>query len=124
MVKKVETSKTPGPVKPRPVESGSAVRPTEAPDVGAVGSIGQRAPASRVRRPTRPMTSAEREHLFRLIHEEADRMFGPNGLPESQRRTLEGAVRITVDASITDEEEEKAAEGGAPKPPRPDGSKE
>ena len=52
------------------------------------------------------MTPQEREHLFSLINEEADKLFGPDGLPESQRETVEGAVRMAVDAAIIDEDEE------------------
>ena len=33
-------------------------------------------------------------------------MFGPNGLPESQRNTVETAVKMAIDASIVDEDEE------------------
>lgn len=106
MVKKISGGSRPSHlVGTRPVESKQA---TEAAKVGGAqqvkGTVRQ-GEASRVRRPTRPMTAAEREHLFRLIHEEADKMFGPNGLPESQRDTLEGAVRMTVDAAVVEDEE-------------------
>lgn len=109
MIKKIDSSKTNIPSTTDPVSRSTPAGPARVGTVG-VGTVGQVSPATeqqrtaRVRRPTRPMTSAEREHLFKLIHEEADKMFGPNGLPESQRRTLEGAVKITVDASMVEEE--------------------
>lgn len=92
-----------------PVES---TRPISAEKVGAtkqVGAAKEGGRAKRARRPTRPMTAAEREHLFKLIHEEADKMFGPNGLPESQRHTVESAVKMAIDASIVEDEQEDEA---------------
>ena len=108
MVKKIGGIKTTGagPVQP----TGQSTQTGEAAKVSGVGQVGattEQARVGRVRRPTRPMTAAEREHLFKLIHEEADKMFGANGLPESQRNTLENAVRMTVDASIVEEEDEE-----------------
>ena len=37
-------------------------------------------------------------------------MFGPNGLPLSQRTTLEGSVRMTIEASQLEEEEQENSE--------------
>ena len=60
--------------------------------------------------------SAEtREQIFQLIHEEADRMFGPDGLPVKKRKTVEGAVKMAVDASIVEEEKSKSRPGGPTK---------
>ena len=107
MVKKIGGIKTSGagPVQPTQASEASKVG-----GVGQVGATTEQARVGRVRRPTRPMTAAERDHLFNLIHEEADKMFGANGLPESQRNTLENAVRMTVDASIVEEGEEEGKE--------------
>jgi len=108
MIKKIDGSKTTGPTTTDPVSRSTPVSPAKVGTVGQVAPTTEQQRTARVRRPTRPMTAAEREHLFKLIHEEADKMFGPNGLPESQRRTLEGAVKITVDASMVDEENTEA----------------
>lgn len=105
MVKKVGGKKPPGSGGPSKVEGTKAVESgKEVQDVGSVQAPAEQAKASRARKATRPMTSAERDHLFQLIQEEASKMFGPNGLPESQRATVEDAVRKTIDASIIDEE--------------------
>lgn len=105
MVKKINgkkpTSATTGIEKSRAIDSSESVA-----DVKDVKGAEQKARAERARRPTRPMTPQEREHLFSLINEEADKLFGPDGLPESQRETVEGAVRMAVDAAIIDEDEE------------------
>lgn len=105
MVKKVGgTSKGPGSTSP--IEKAQPVQSSGVESVQSVGKAQQKEGAARIRRPTRPMTAAEREHLFQLIQEEADKMFGgPNGLPESKRKVVEGAVRMTVDAAISDDEE-------------------
>jgi len=56
----------------------------------------------------RKMTTADRDTLYSLINEEADKMFGPNGLPESQRETVESAVKMAVDSTLLEEAEEDA----------------
>ena len=111
MVKKIDNNRPSSPVGATAVEPKQATKAADVSGAGSVqGATGQ-TESSRVRRPTRPMTAEERAHLFRLIHEEADKMFGSNGLPESQRETLEGAVRMTVDASVVEEEDsEKGSE--------------
>ena len=105
MVKKVIGPKAPATPGAAPVQSPKPVEATKVGSISQVSAASQQARVGKVRRPTRPMTAAEREHLFKLIHEEADKMFGANGLPESQRNTLEGAVRMTVDATIVEDED-------------------
>jgi hypothetical protein len=70
--------------------------------VGAVkgaGAVGKR-------RPTRIMSPAERENLFRLINEEADKLFAGSGMSEEKKQVLKSAVKMAVDAGIVDEEDE------------------
>ncbi|MCB0358046.1 MAG: hypothetical protein KDD44_00365 [Bdellovibrionales bacterium] len=107
MVKKVTGNKPPGGGPTEKIERSRPVGTAKVGDVSGVEAPQKQSSAARVRRPTRPMTAAERERLFQLIHEEAGKMFGPNGLPESQRTTVEDAVRKTVDASIVSDEEEQ-----------------
>jgi len=113
MVKKISGTKgltapaTPGAAA---VQSPKPVEATKVASISQVTAASQQARVGKVRRPTRPMTAAEREHLFRLIHEEADKMFGANGLPESQRNTLEGAVRMTVDATLLEDGSDETKE--------------
>ena len=57
------------------------------------------------RRTTRLMSAAEREKLFQMINEEAEKLFGENGLPKEQREIVENAVKMAIDASILDDEE-------------------
>ncbi len=92
------------------VEKSTPVQSSKVGGVSDVKGAKAQSEVKRVRRPTRPMTAAERDHLFKIIHEEADKLFGANGLPESQRHTLENAVKVTVDASIIEEEEDKKKE--------------
>jgi len=108
MTKKIAPTRSTATAETKPVESSKAVGTTKVGDVSDVQAPVQKAPSSRTRRPTRPMTASEREHLFKLIHEEADKMFGANDLPESQRHTVEEAVRKTIDASIVDEDDEQS----------------
>ncbi len=62
------------------------------------------ADSARVRREGRAITSGDREMLYQLIHEEADKLFGDTGIAEKKRKTVEGAVKITIDASIPEDE--------------------
>ena len=103
MVRKIGGGKPPGPSETVPVKPSKPVERAKLGGVERVKPTEKQAGAGRVRRATRRMTAAEREHLFKLIQEEADKMFGPDGLPESDRETVEEAVRMTIDASIVEE---------------------
>lgn len=68
--------------------------------VKGAGAVGKR-------RATRTMTMAEREQLFRMINEEADKMFNEQGIPAKQREVLANAVKMAVDVGIIPEDEEE-----------------
>jgi hypothetical protein len=72
----------------------------------AVGGI-KRSSGITKERLTRSMSAAEREELFRMINEEADKMFGSEGVPEARRQVVETAVKMAIDAGIVVDEEEK-----------------
>src|SRR5690606_6082665 len=85
------------------VGSVSGVKPTSAAGgVRGAGAVGKR-------RATRIMSSAEREHLFRLINEEADKLFADSTISEEKKQVLKSAVKMAVDAGIVTEEEEDSA---------------
>ncbi|RMG44398.1 MAG: hypothetical protein D6719_01910 [Candidatus Dadabacteria bacterium] len=75
------------------------VKKTE--EVGRVGKVG----AAGKRRPTRTMSSAEREELFRIINEEADKMFADSPIPPEEREAVKNAVKMAVDAGLIPEDE-------------------
>jgi len=70
--------------------------------VGGVGSAG----AINKRRATRTMTLAEREQLFQMINEEAEKLFGEGGMSPAQKNVVKNAVRMAVDAGIVAEDED------------------
>lgn len=76
-----------------------AVRPA-----GALGGVSQ-TKAVRRRGTTRIMTLAERQELFRMINEEAEKMFGDN-LSAEEREKVATAVKMAVDTGIAEETEE------------------
>ncbi len=81
------------------VGSVGAVKPTSGVgSTSATGGIGKR-------RATRVMTMAEREELFKLVSEEAERMFPPGTIPPEKREVIEGAVRMAIDAAIEESPE-------------------
>lgn len=88
------------------VNSNRAVEGATVDKVGQVGSLGQSAGVDKVRRPTRPLTSEEREHLFQLVNEEAEKLFGANGLPEKKKKVVTESVKMAIAAGATVEEEE------------------
>lgn len=69
--------------------------------VGGVSGAG----AVEKRRPTRTMTLAEREELFQMIDEEADKLFGDAGMTSAKRELVKTAVRMAVDAGILPEDD-------------------
>ena len=82
-----------GPVKAGKVDNVSNTKGAEKKDKSA-----------RVQKGTRMLTAQERDQLHRMITEEADKLFGEDGMPSSQRETVEKAVRQTIDAAIIEED--------------------
>jgi hypothetical protein len=90
----------------------SAVEGTDV--VGSVGGVkaatgvgGVSGPgAVSKRRSTRTMTLAEREQLFQMINEEAEKLFGDSQMSPTQRNVVKNAVRMAVDAGIIEDEPE------------------
>jgi hypothetical protein len=76
---------------------GSVKATTGVGGVGGVGAVGKR-------RPTRTMTLQEREELFRMIDEEAEKMLKNGLLPPEKRAAVQSAVKMAVDAGIADED--------------------
>jgi len=78
----------------------SGIRPTSGVrGVGAASSIGRR-------RATRVMTAAEREQLFNLISEEADKLESEGLIPKRQKETVTKAVRMAVDSGLIDDDKD------------------
>lgn len=61
----------------------------------------------RKRNATRVMTLAEREELFKLVSEEAKKIFPEGTLPESKREIIEGAVKMALDSVLVEDPEEE-----------------
>lgn len=55
------------------------------------------------RGPTRIMSSAERDQLFKMIEEEADKLFGDS----EKAKEVKEAVKMAVDVGLVDEDEKK-----------------
>jgi len=70
-----------------------------------VGSVDGAGTVNR-RRPTRTMTLAEREQLFQMINEEAEKLFGEGEMSPAQRNVVKNAVRMAVDAGLVDADED------------------
>lgn len=74
-------------------------------EVKATSSVGSiKGPGGVKRRPTRIMSSDERNDLFRIINEEADKLFEGSKIPEEQRKALKEAVKMAVDSGLVEEE--------------------
>lgn len=77
------------------IKGVQGVRPTS--QVGGVGGVTRMGK----RGPTRIMSAAEREQLFKMIEEEADKMFGPS----DKAKEVKQAVKMAVDTGLVDEDE-------------------
>jgi hypothetical protein len=80
------------------VSGVDAVKPTAG--VSGASSVG----GVRARKATRMMSMAERDELFKMVSEEAEKLFPPGTLPKQKREVIEGAVKMAIDASIAEEE--------------------
>ncbi len=87
------------------IRSGGVTGGAKIDSVKEVGALSGGGRAEKIRRPTRPITAEERQHLLSLIDEEADKLFGATGLPESKRAMVTNSVKMTINALPTDENE-------------------
>jgi hypothetical protein len=80
-------------------------------DVGSVkkaGGVGGVSGTSRAgNRGTRTMTMADREKLFSMVSDEAEKLFKKGQIPAEQREVIEEAVKMAIDAGLLEEEEEQ-----------------
>lgn len=100
MVKRIDSTRTPTLSGSQPVEPGKAVETAKVGEVHRVGATEAQAPTRSIRRPTRPMTAAEREVLFKLVQEEAEKMFAESSLPPDKRQKVETAVKMAIDGGL------------------------
>jgi hypothetical protein len=83
-----------------PEAVGSVVGIQATQGIGAIKGTG----IAGKRRSTRIMSAAEREQLFKMINEEADKLFDSSGLSEEKRSVLKEAVKMAVDSGLIDDE--------------------
>ena len=89
-------------------------------EVGSVGGVKATAGVGGVkgagaigkRRPTRGMSMEERDNLFRLIDEEADKLFADSAISEEKKQVLKSAVRMAVDSGLAAEDEDSQKKKG------------
>ena len=89
------------------VEGSKEVKTSKVGSSQQVQKTAKKAKTSGGSKAGRKMTTADRDTLYTLINEEAEKMFGPDGLPEEQRKTVESAVKMAVDSSLLDESDEE-----------------
>ena len=109
MVKKIG-GKPPSrkPQETAPVQPTKTVSSTKVGEVGQVGGATAKGAAGKAGGPSGRISAEQREQLFQMIDEEADKLFGKGGLPEEKKSSIKGAVRMVIDAGIVDEEEEES----------------
>ena len=56
------------------------------------------------RKLTRTMTAKERDALFSMIDEEAEKLFGNSGMDDETKEVARNAVRMVVDAAPVDDD--------------------
>lgn len=79
------------------IKPTAAVSGTKGP--GAVGGK---------RRATRVMSLAEREELFKMVSEEADKLFAGTGMTDARKKIIADAVKMAMDSGMMpDEKKEK-----------------
>ena len=102
--KKVSTVKSAGELgKVQSADTVSEVKSIKgAASVGGVESV----TGISKRRPTRVMSLAERDHLFAMIQEEAEKIFAGGQLSDEQKKVVTSAVKMAVDSSLVEGEEE------------------
>lgn len=128
MTKKIGDKKVTG-VKSGDVKTGD-VKSTEAADtvkgsteVGAVGAVkgaggvsgaSATSAAGGKRRATVVMSYAEREQLFKMVSEEATKLFGGSKMSSEKQKLVADAVKMAIDSGLLGPEE-KASKGNLDK---------
>ena len=82
----------------REIQRVSRVAPT-----GSIGKVGTVQGIGR-RQATRTMSLEEREELFKMIDEEAERMFGNGVLSPERRSIVQQAVKMAVDSGLMEKD--------------------
>jgi hypothetical protein len=93
------TSSTSEVDKAQHVDSVKGVKATST--IGAIGGVG----AVGTRRATRTMTLEEREQLFKLIDDEAGKVFAHSGLSKEKRELVQNAVKMAVDSGLLEKKD-------------------
>ena len=101
MVKKIDSNSKVSSTKTTGIDSVSGVDASD--EVVKVGSV-QGATGIKEAKKTRVMTSAEREQIFKLVQEEADKLFEQGLIPKEKKNTVIKAVEMAIDSSIIDED--------------------
>lgn len=68
--------------------------------VAAAGRVG----SATDRKETQKMTLQEREKIFKMIEDEAEKMFDSSSLSPEQKKLVKEAVKIAVDSGLIEEE--------------------
>ena len=71
-----------------------------------VGRVEKAGPVRR-RGVTRVMSLAEREELFRIINEEADKLFADSEAGQDKKKTVASAVKMAIDLGMAGEDEQE-----------------
>ena len=86
----------------------SATRSVEGAKIGGIEQVSaadQKRSVGVIGRSTRRLSPAEHQQLLSLIEEEAERLFGDEALPDSKKETVKGAVKMAIEASMTEDSE-------------------
>ncbi len=74
----------------------------------ATGVAGvKRAGAVNAQRMTRAMSVAEREEIFRLINEEAEKLASEGGLSPTRQKMVADAVKMAIDTGLLPSDDDK-----------------
>lgn len=104
MVKKINNRNRPATSGAKAVDSTKSVKTSKIDSSKQVDKTVKNKKASKASTSTRSMTLEDREELFNLVQEEAEKMFKKTNISESKRKTVETAVKMAIDSSLQTEE--------------------
>ena len=73
---------------------------------GVTGARGPSGVGGR-RRPTKVMSMADRDELFKMVTEEADKLFAGTKISDERKKVIADAVKMAMDTGILPEQEKK-----------------
>lgn len=107
MVKKIGGKPPAGTPQSAPIQSAKTVTGAKVGSVGEVTGTGAQQGIAGTQGRAGRITPEQRQQIYQLIEEEAEKLFAGDAIPETKKESIKGAVRMVIEGGIIEEEDKK-----------------